>query len=199
MKNLTRSLFVSLILSLLLCLSVFAYNRTIYKKTSKRYYMTAIGLDKNPKGSEEAYATARLDLDYPGEDGKNHNRMDLFSYARVSAIGSGGTYSISASAYMIYKNKSKEWRWFIHKAIDADVRLKYDPKNFDLKEKWAKNYFYMVAANAQIDNSKGEQFEGHARDFSHGEPDKWVCLTKDGEKNHGNDETCVVCDSDITE
>lgn len=52
-----------------MCLSVFAYNRTVYKKTSKRYYMTAIGQDNNPNGSENAYAYASLDIHYPGEDG----------------------------------------------------------------------------------------------------------------------------------
>ena len=73
MKIIVRTLSITLILSLLLCMSVFAYNRTVYKKTSKRYWMKAIGKDKNPDGSEDAYASARLDIDYPGENGKDHN------------------------------------------------------------------------------------------------------------------------------
>ena len=140
MKLIIRSLSTTLILALFLCMSVFAYNRTIYKKTSKRYYMTAIGKDKNPNGSESAYAFARLDIDYPGEDGKNHNRIDLFGYASVWARGSGGNYSISASAYMVYNAKSKDWWWFIYKGIDAEARVEYGDN--DLSDAYAKNYFY---------------------------------------------------------
>ena len=69
---------ITLILSLLLCLSVFAYNRTVYKKTSKRYYMTAIGQDKIQGGSEKAYAYARLDMDYIGEEGNDENHRQIF-------------------------------------------------------------------------------------------------------------------------
>ena len=202
MKILFRSLSVILILSLLLCLSVFAYNRTVYKKTSKRYYMAAKGQDKIQGGSEKAYASARLDLDYIGEDGgdENYNRFECFSYASVGITrGSGGTYSISAAAYMIYNSESNDWRWFIYRGIDADVILNYDPNNFDVSDIWAKDYFYMVGANAQLTNSQGVTVEGHARDFSHGEPTTWVCLDEDGDSNHGPDETCIVCDSNITE
>ncbi len=199
MKLVFRSLSITLIFALLLCMSLFAYNRTEYKKTSKRYFMSAKGQDKNPNGSEKAYAVARLDIDYPGEDGKNHNRIDLFGYASVWALGSGGTYSISASAYMIYKPRSDTWRWVLYDGIDADVRLEYDPNNVDLSTKWAKDYFYMVGANAQITNSNGEKFEGHARDFSHGDPDEWVCKDEEGNDSHGEDETCIICDTDINE
>ena len=45
--------------------------------------MRAIGKDKNPDGSEDAYASARLDIDYPGKNGKNHNRLDMFGFASV--------------------------------------------------------------------------------------------------------------------
>lgn len=189
-----RILACTLTIVLLLSAGAFAYNRTEYKKTSKRYWMSAIGRDKNPNGSEDAYASAELDIDYPGEDGKNHNRMELFGYASVWALGSGGTYSISAAAYMKYKNEGKKWRWFLYRGIDAQVRLKYDPNDFDCSDAFAKDYFYMVGANAQITNSTGQNFEGHARDFSHGEPTKWVCKDEDGEDNHGEDETCNICE-----
>lgn len=194
------SIFVTVTFSLFTVLSAFAYNRTEYKKTSKRYYMTAKGDDKLPAGgSERAYAFAKLDLDYVGEDGKNHNRMDLFGYSRVSANGSGGNYSISASAYMTYKSKSNTWRWFIYKSIDADVRLNYAVNVFNVKNAYAKDYFYMVGANAQLTNSQNDKVEGHARDFSHGEPDKWICLDEEGNRNHGEDQTCVICDTAITD
>ncbi len=109
MKLTIRSLSITLILSLLLGISVFAYNRTEYKKTSKRYWMSAIGEDNNPDGSERAYASAELDMDYPGEDGKfpGHNRIDCFGKASVAARGSGGLYSIQATAYMLLNAESK--------------------------------------------------------------------------------------------
>lgn len=195
MKIIFRSLSIPLILSLLMCMTVYGYNRTVYKKTSKRYWMSAIGKDKNTNGSGSAYATARIDIDYPGEDGKNHNRLELFGYASVSASGwSGGFYSIQATAYMVHNAKSKKWRWFIYNGIDADVRLNYDPDNFDLSTAWAKDYFYMVNANARLSNSSGEEFEGDARDFSHGDPDEWVCKDEGGNDNHGGDQTCNVCE-----
>ena len=196
-----RILAFTLTIALLLSAGAFAYNRTEYKKTSKRYWMKAIGQDKNshPLGSENAYADCELDIDYPGEDGKDHNRMDLSSFASVFALGSGGTYSISAAAYMTYKPRSDEWRWILYETTAANVRLKYNKDNFDLSDAYAKDYFYYVGANAQITNSKGQKFEGHARDFSHGEPKKWVCKDEEGNDNHGGDETCIICDTNITE
>ncbi len=199
MKLVFRSLSITLIFALLLCMSLFAYNRTEYKKTSKRYFMSAKGQDKNPNGSEKAYAVARLDIDYPGEDGKNHNRIDLFGYASVWALGSGGLYKIKATAYMIENSKSKKWWWFIYRGIDADVRLNYDPNNVDLSTKWAKDYFDMVSAKAYLSNSLDEEFEGEAKDFSHGEPDEWICKDEEGNDSHGEDETCIICDTDINE
>lgn len=122
MKN-SYSAFLSIILifPLFLCLSVssaadFVGNRTEYKKTSKQYWMKAIGRDDNPNGSERTKAVAEIDMDYPGEDGKDpgHNRIDCFGKASVSAFGSGGHYSIQATAYMIINAETKEWRWFLN-------------------------------------------------------------------------------------
>ena len=161
--------------------------------------MKAIGKDKNPDGSERAYATARLDIDYPGEGGKNHNRLDLFAYSSVWALGSGGVYSVQATAYMIINAKSKKWRWFIYRGIDADVRLKYNRENVDLSTEYAKDYFYLVDAKSWVTNSKSEKYEAEARDFSHGQPDEWVCKDEEGNDNHGDDETCIICDTNITE
>ena len=153
--------------------------------------MKSIGKDKNPNGSDSAYATARLDIDYPGEDGDDHNRLELFGYASVYALGSGGFYSIQATAYMVHNAKSKKWWGFIYNSRDADVIINYDN---DLTDAWAKDYFYLVSAKAYLTNSVGEKFEGEAKDFSHGEPTTWVCKDQEGNDNHGGNETCNVCE-----
>ena len=192
-----RILAWTLTIALLLSVSAFAYNRTEYKKTSKRYWMRAIGKDKNPNGSERAYATARLDIDYPGEDDENHNRIDLFGYASVWATGSGGFYRIEATAYMVHNAKSKKWRWVIYRGIDADVRLEYGDN--DLSDAYAVEYFYLVSAKAHLTNSKDEEFNAEAKNFKHGEPTEWVCKDEEGNDNHGGDDTCIVCDTENRE
>lgn len=156
--------------------------------------MTAIGKDKEPGGPGKAYAYARLDLDYIGEEGKNHNRFELFSYASVGPTIGSGSYTISASAYMTYKPKNGDFLFDVYESTDADVILNYDPNTFDVSDEWAKDYFYMVGANAQLTNSQGVTTEGHARDFSHDEVTTWVCRDENGNDNHGGDETCNVCE-----
>lgn len=188
-----RILACTLTIALLMSTGAFAYNRTKYKKTSKRYWMKAIGKDKNPNGSEDAYASARLDIDYPGEDGKDHNRIDLFGYASVWAMGSGGFYRIEATAYMVHNAKSKKWWWFIYKGIDADVRVKY---HTDLSDAYAVEYFGMVSAKAHLSNSKNQAFNAEAKNFKHGDPTEWVCLDENGKKNHGPDDTCNICNTE---
>lgn len=158
--------------------------------------MSAIGQDKTPNGAEDAYAYARLDIDYPGENGKNHNRLDLFGYSSVQAMGSGGFYRIEATAYMVHNAKSKKWWWFIYKGIDADVRVIY---NNDLSDAYAVEYFHLVSAKAYLTNSKDEEFNAEAKNFEHGEPTEWVCKDEDGNHNHGADETCNICDTEIIE
>ncbi len=77
--------------------------------------------------------------------------------------------------------------------------MPYDRDNHDLSTKWAKDYFYLASAEAWITNSKGERFDAIADDFSPGDPHEWVCKDENGNDNHGDNETCVVYDKDITE
>lgn len=63
----------------------------------------------------------------------------------------------------------------------------------------AQDYLYLTGAYAYVDgerswpNPKNYSAEAQARDFSRNEVKKWVCRDDEGNDNHGDDETCDVC------
>lgn len=97
---------LTIILVLLICVSIFAYNNynnIEYKKTSKPFYAKAIGKDKDPhNGPANTYTECLVDFDYLTESRWNKlrgiNDIVYYAWAYVDADGYRGSYSMSASA-----------------------------------------------------------------------------------------------------
>lgn len=213
---------LTLILALLFCVSVLAYNRAEYKKTSKPFFARAIGEDRDPNGGPaHAYATCEVDFDYLTESWWNElrgtNDIYYYSYASVDATGYRGSYAISAAAPNAYKAPTDGWLLFVWRAVYVDHRDKFREKdaNGDLKVKLVKevngkkviadrgnaqDYLYLTGAYASIDgerswgNPRTYSAEAHARDFSQSEAQTWVCRDDSGSDTHGAGETCEVCE-----